>query len=51
MAAFYEAQYIKGDLSPVDKDRFEQLEHFYSKQGFKVTFNSKRTSGKIYLEL
>lgn len=42
---------VKGELSSVDKDRFDKLEHFYRKNGFKVTFDEKRTSGKITLTL
>lgn len=45
------AKRISGILSNVDKERFDMLEHFYSKCGFKVTFNENRTSGHIELLL
>lgn len=38
---------VKGSLSTTDKDRFDKLEYFYKKNGFKVSFNEDRTSGKI----
>ena len=42
---------VKGLLSGVDKDRFDKLEYFYKKNGFKVSFNEDRTSGGITLTL
>lgn len=45
------AKRICGSLSSVDKEQFDMLEHFYSKCGFKVTFNENRTSGHIELLL
>lgn len=42
---------ISGWLSPVDKDDFDKLEHFYKKNGFTVGFNSNKTSGSIKLRL
>lgn len=42
---------VSGRLSEVDKDRFDKLEHFYMKNGFKVSFNEGRTSGRITLTL
>ncbi|PEF44619.1 hypothetical protein CON22_20770 [Bacillus cereus] len=43
--------YIEGELSPVDIDHFDRLEHYYTKFGFKVKFNKDRTAGKIKLDL
>lgn len=42
---------ITGELSQVDADHFDRLEHFYRKHGFKVTFNKDRTEGNIELHL
>ena len=39
--------YIDGGLSSVDKDQLDRSEHFYEKFGFKVQFNTERTSGDI----
>lgn len=41
---------ITGWLSPVDRDHFDRLEHFYRKFGFNVEFNSDRTEGSISLD-
>lgn len=43
--------FIKGNISPVDKDHFDRLEHYYKKFGFKVKFNKERTGGTLKLEL
>lgn len=43
--------YISGWLSPVDKDNFDLLEHFYTKFGFEVWFNEEKSEGKIKLDL
>lgn len=50
-AHYMNAKCIYGFLSSVDKERFDMLEHFYSKCGFKVTFNENRTSGHVELFL
>ena len=42
---------ITGSLSWKDKDDFNKLEHFYTKCGFEVRFNSDRTGGNIKMEL
>ena len=51
VAQHMNAKRICGSLSTVDKERFDMLEHFYKKCGFKVTFNENRTSGHIELFL
>ena len=38
---------IKGGLVPEDVKKFDKLEHFYKKNGFKVVFNEERSRGKI----
>ena len=38
---------VVGELSPVDNNHFDRLEHFYNKFGFTVTFDENRTSGRI----
>lgn len=38
---------IRGELIPVDVEKFNKLEHFYEKNGFKVIFNESRSRGKI----
>lgn len=43
--------YISGELSSMDKDHFDRLEHFYKNFGFIVSFNEDRTSGSIRLDL
>lgn len=42
---------IIGELSPVDKDHFDKLEYFYSKNGFKVTFTTDMSRGSIKKEI
>jgi len=42
---------IKGELSPVDVEKFDKLEHFYKKNGFDVHFYNNRTQGAIYKKL
>lgn len=42
---------IRGDLSWVDADHFDKLEHFYKKNGFNVMFNNERTKGSIIKKL
>lgn len=42
---------IKGNLSSVDSDHFDKLEHFYKKHGFRVEFNPGKISGLILLIL
>lgn len=42
---------IVGELSPVDIDRFEKLEHFYKKNGFEVSFSQSKRSGTIKVSL
>lgn len=44
-------KYIIGDLSFVDIDHFDRLEHFYSKHGFLVEFRPNKSSGDITLKL
>lgn len=39
--------YIKGDLSSVDKDHFDRSEAYYKKFNFDVVFDEDRTSGTI----
>lgn len=51
VAKHMNAKRIYGFLSPVDKERFDMLEHFYSKCGFIVTFNETKTAGHIELLL
>lgn len=51
VAQHMKVKMICGSLSNVDKERFDMLEHFYLKCGFKVNFNEKRTSGHIELLL
>lgn len=41
------AHYISGELSSIDKDHFDRSVHFYTKHGFKVSFNETKTSGSI----
>ena len=38
---------IKGELSGADAERFDKLEYFYKKHGFKVLFNANRSAGAI----
>lgn len=38
---------IKGELSPVDVEKFDKLEHFYVKNEFEVCFNKERSRGLI----
>lgn len=40
-------EYIKGWLSPVDRDHFDRSEHYYKKFAFEVIFDENRTSGAI----
>ena len=42
---------IEGDLSETDSDRFDKLEHFYERSGFKVVIDEGRKSGRIVLKL
>ncbi len=49
VAQHINAKRICGFLSDVDIEKFDMLEHFYKKCGFKVTFNENRTSGHIEL--
>jgi len=42
---------VYGELSSVDNDHFDRLEHFYSKFGFRIRFNEDRTEGQIELML
>ena len=43
--------YIKGDLSSVDKGHFDRSIHFYEKFNFDVKLNEEKTSGSIRLDL
>ena len=45
------AQEIIGNLSIVDSDHFDKLEHFYSKHGFDVSFHNDHSEGKLILRL
>lgn len=38
---------ISGTLSFVDKENFGQLEHFYSKNGYQLSFSEDKKSGEI----
>lgn len=38
---------IRGELAPSDVEKFDKLEHFYKKNGFRVTFNKEKTRGGI----
>lgn len=38
---------ISGTLSFVDKENFGRLEHFYSKNGYQLSFSEDKKSGKI----
>ena len=38
-------------LSPIDRDHFDRLEHFYKKFGFNVEFKNNRTEGIIFLKI
>lgn len=42
---------IEGDISFVDEEHIDRLEHFYKKNGFQVIINNKRTSGSLIMEL
>ena len=45
------ASFVKGKLSPVDKDHFERSIHFYEKCGFICKLDREKTSGSIRLDL
>lgn len=45
------AEKIVGELSTVDKDHFDKLEFFYSKNGFEVIFTTDRSSGRIQKQM
>ena len=42
---------IRGWLSPIDKEHFDKLEHFYKKFGFEIKFRANKESGSIKLKL
>lgn len=50
-ATLLDVKYITGALVPIDKNKFDKLEHFYEKNGFEVLFNDSHTEGRICINL